>query len=182
MREGSAEVVIACAAEQAFAWLADPRHAGEWFASVALPAAPEQPLRAGTAWRFSMTRQRGKSIPMRLAVYEPPRQFTWETTYPTWRDNLQWEFALTPEQGVQESADSAPAVRLRMTIRQRPGPVGWVALTLASALARLGMAHKANMAARAERAAQRAREALEAAPPPRASGSERRGDRRRKRS
>lgn len=160
MREASAEVVIACAAEAAFAWLADPRNAAAWFASVALPEPPARPLRAGATWRFSMTRQRGQVIPMRLAEYQPPQRFTWETTYPRWRDNLQWELTLAPE----SVPDGASATRLRLTIRQRPGPLGWPALLLAALLGRLSPTLAASMQARAERAAQRAREALEAAP------------------
>ncbi len=161
MREGSAEVVIACPVDAAFAWLADPRNAGAWFASVALPEPPARPLRAGATWRFSMTRQHGRSIPMRLVEYQPPHAFTWETTYPGWRDNLQWTLALAPASDAA-SAD-ADASRLRMTIRQRPGPLGWPALLLAALVARLSVTEGASMAARAERAAQRAGEALEAA-------------------
>ncbi len=159
MREGSAEVVIACPAEAAFAWLADPRNAGEWFASVTLPEAPARPLRAGVDWRFSMTRQRGKIIPMRLAEYQPPQSFTWETTYPAWRDNLRWSLTLAPE-----PAAPAAATRLRMTIRLRPGPLGWPALLLATLIARLSSKWAMSVAERAARAARRACEALEALP------------------
>lgn len=161
IREGSAEVVIACAADAAFAWLADPHNAAEWFSSVALPQPPERPLRAGATWRFGMTRQRGQVVPMRLAEYQPPQRFTWETVYPRWRDNLQWSLALTPEPPTPEGAHAS---RLRLTIRQRPGPLGWPALLLAALLARLGPAQAWSMAARASRAALRAREAIEAAP------------------
>jgi uncharacterized protein YndB with AHSA1/START domain len=157
MREGSAEVVIACPVDAAFAWLADPRNAGAWFASVALPEPPPRPLRAGATWRFSMTRQHGRTIPMRLVEYQPPRAFTWETTYPGWRDNLQWTLALAP------APDADDTTRLRMTIRQRPGPLGWPALLLAALVARLSVTEGASMAARAERAAARAGEALAAA-------------------
>jgi uncharacterized protein YndB with AHSA1/START domain len=160
VREASAEVVVACAVEAAFAWLADPRNAAAWFASVALPEPPARPLRAGAEWRFSLTRQRGQIIPMHLAEYQPPQRFTWETTYPRWRDNLQWALTLTPE----STADGASATRLCLTIRQRPGPLGWPALLLAALLARLGPTLAGSMQARAERAAQRAGEALEAAP------------------
>jgi uncharacterized protein YndB with AHSA1/START domain len=158
MREGSAEVTIACPADAAFAWLADPRNAGEWFASVTLPAPPARPLRVGATWNFSLTRQRGRVIPIRLATYQPRQSFTWETAYPGWRDNLQWTLAFTPAPG------AADTTHLRMTIRQRPGPLGWPALLLAALLTRFSAAEGASMAARAERAAQRAGEALEAAP------------------
>jgi uncharacterized protein YndB with AHSA1/START domain len=162
MREGSAEVSIACPAEAAFGWLADPRHADEWFANVALPEPPVRPLRAGATWRFHMTRQRGRSIPMRLAEYQPPRAFTWETAYPAWRSNLQWACALEPEPAAPGEASGA--TRLRLTIRQRPGPLGWPALLLAALLGQLRVTEAASMPARAERAAQRAGEALEALP------------------
>lgn len=185
MREGSAEVVVACPLDVAFAWLADPRNAGEWFASVALPEPPPRPLRVGTTWRFNMTRQRGKSIPMRLADYQPSRSFVWETDYPTWRDNLRWTLTLTPEEpdeADEREAGVGPMTRLRMTIRQQPGPLGWPLVALATLIGRLGATEGASIAARAERAAMRAGEALEALPirPPRdqRSGKGRGGKRR----
>jgi hypothetical protein len=162
MREGSAEVVIACAKEAAFAWLADPHNAGEWFASVTLPESPVRPLRVGAVWRFGMTRQRGKIIPMRLMEYHPPQSFTWETAYPAWRDNLQWALALSSEPSSEPGATDA--TRLRLTIRQRPGPLGWPVLLLAALFARLSPSLASDIAARAERAAERAREALESLP------------------
>lgn len=168
LREGSAEVTITGTAQAAFAWLADPRNAAEWFANVALPEPPERPLRGGATWRFSMTRQRGQIVPMRLAEYQPPQRFTWETTYPAWRDNLQWILTLAPEPPAEPTTEpgsaDASATRLRLTIRQRPGPLGWPALLLAALLARIGPAQAWSMAARAERAAEHAREALEALP------------------
>lgn len=174
MREASAEVVIGCAAETAFAWLADPRNAAAWFASVALPGPPARPLRVGAIWRFDLTRQRGQSIPMRLAEYQPPHRFTWETTYPRWRDNLQWALALTP------TPEDASAATLRLTIRQRPGPLGWPLLLVAGLLARLSPGSAGSMQARAERAAQRARDALAAAPTLTYGPYERREPRRRR--
>ena len=178
LREGSAEVTITGTAQAAFAWLADPRNAAEWFANVALPEPPERPLRAGAMWRFSMTRQRGQIVPMRLAEYQPPQRFTWETTYPAWRDNLQWSLTLTPEPPAEPTTEpqNASATRLRLTIRQRPGPLGWPALLLAALLARIGPAQAWSMAARAERAAEHAREALEALPTLSYGPYERRGD------
>lgn len=167
MREGSAETRIACPQEAAFAWLVDPRHADEWFASVALPEPPARPLRAGATWRFSMTRQHGRLIPMRLAAYQPPEQFTWETAYPAWRGNLQWACALAPvapEADGEESDEESGAVTLRLTIRQRPGALGWPALLLATLLGQFRVTEGASMTARAEGAAKRAAEALEALP------------------
>ncbi|HEX8733480.1 MAG TPA: SRPBCC family protein [Ktedonobacterales bacterium] len=159
IREASAEVEVACAAETAFAWLADPRNAAAWFASVALPEPPARPLRAGAAWTFTLTRQRGKRIPMHLAEYQPPHGFTWETTYPGWRDNLTWALAFIP---ATDNPDGA--TRLRLTIRQRPGPLGWPLLLLADSLTQLSPNYVGSMRARAERAAIRAREALDALP------------------
>ncbi len=176
MREGSAEVIVACPVETAFAWLSDPRNAGEWFASVTLPEPPERPLRVGTTWRFNMTRQRGKNIPMRLAEYQPPRSFAWETEYPAWRDNLRWTLVLSPEEPEtqeEREAGAGPRTLLRMTIRQQPGPLGWPLVALAALIGRLGATEGASIAARAERAAVRAGEALEALPtlPPRGQRS-----------
>lgn len=173
MREGSAEVVIGGGPEAAFAWLADPRNAGEWFASVALPTAPERPLRAGAVWRFDMMRQPDKSIPMRLAEYQPPRAFMWETAYPAWRDNLQWALALTPE----PASAGGEMTRLRVTIRQRPGPLGWPLVLLAALFARLSSAQAGSITARAASAAERARDALAATPTLSYGPYERRGER-----
>ena len=185
MREGSAEVVVACPVDAAFAWLADPRNAGEWFASVALPEPPQRPLSVGTTWRFSMTRQRGKTIPMRLAEYQPSRSFAWETAYPTWRDNLRWTLTLAPaepDEADEGEAGAGAMTRLRMTIRQQPGPLSWPLVALAALMGRLGVTEGASIAARAERAALRAGEALAALPtrPPRGqrSGKGRGGKRR----
>jgi uncharacterized protein YndB with AHSA1/START domain len=180
MREGSAEAQVACPREAAFAWLVDPRHASEWFAGVALPEPPARPLRVGATWRFSMTRQRGRLIPMRLAEYQSPERFTWETTYPSWRGNLQWACALSPAAPGADTEDSREepeaATLLRLTIRQRPGLLGWPALLLAGLLGQLRVTEGASMAARAERAAQRAAEALEALPTT-SYGTERRAPR-----
>lgn len=158
IREASAEVEIACVAEAAFAWLADPRNAAAWFASVALPEPPARPLRVGTVWTFALTRQRGKRIPMRLAEYQPPQRFAWETTYPGWRDNLTWALAFTTAEADPDTS------RLRLTIHQRPGPLGWPLLLLAAALTWFNPGYVGSMRARAERAAQRAQEALDAQP------------------
>lgn len=163
IREGSAEVTIGEEVDAAFAWLADPRNAGAWFANVALPEPPERPLRAGATFRFTLIRQRGRSIPMRLAEYQPPQRFTWETTYPSWRDNLAWSVVLTPDANLATPL-ATPGARLRMTISQRPGPLGWPSLLLAAALGRIGLVASAGMDARAARAAQQAAEALAATP------------------
>ena len=182
MREGSAEARVASPREAVFAWLVDPRHAGEWFASVALPEPPVRPLRAGATWRFSMTRQRGRLIPMRLAEYQSPERFTWETAYPAWRGNLQWTCALSPAsfegdtEGEDPGEEPGDATLLRLTIRQRPGLLGWPALLLAGLLGQLRVTEGASMAARAEGAAKHAAEALEALPTT-SYGTERRAQR-----
>ncbi len=157
-----AETLVAMAPEPAFAWLADPRNAGAWFASVRLERPPAPPLRAGSAWRFLLTRQRDRPMPMRLAEYSPSERFTWETDYPTWRDNLRWVFTLA---AAAEDGGRAPATRLRLRIEQRPGPLGWPLVTLAWLLQRLNPNAAGTTRARAQRAVERARDALEAAPP-----------------
>ncbi|HEX8997159.1 MAG TPA: SRPBCC family protein [Ktedonobacterales bacterium] len=179
MREGSAEVSVSGGPDAAFAWLVDPRNAGAWFANVALPEPPERPLRVGAMWRFIMTRQGAREIPMRLADYQPPARFTWETTYPRWRDNLAWTITLSPEPDTAERPDAPPTTRLRLTISQRPGPLGWPSLLLAGLLARLSPSLAASMEARAERAAQRAAEALAATPTISSGAYERHGSRQR---
>ncbi len=156
-----AETLVALAPEPAFAWLADPRNARGWFASVRLERPPAPPLQAGSAWRFLLTRQRDRPMPMRLAEYTPPVRFAWETDYPTWRGNLRWVFTLEQT----ESKVGLPATRLGLRIVQRPGPLGWPLVALAWVLQRLSPNSPGTTQARAQRAVERARDALEAAPP-----------------
>lgn len=156
-----AETMVAMAPEPAFAWLADPRNAGAWFASVRLERPPAPPLRIGSAWRFLLTRQRDRLMPMRMAEHIPSERFAWETDYPAWRGNLRWVFTLA----AAEDSENAPATRLRLRIEQRPGALGWPLVALAWLMQRLSPNSAGTTRARAQRAVERARDALEAAPP-----------------
>lgn len=161
-REGDgAETLVALEPERAFAWLADPRNAGTWFASVRLERPPAPTPQVGDTWRFLMTRQRDQPIPMRLAEYAPSSRFIWETQYPGWRSNLRWICSFS----AAEDASGAPATRLELRIEQRPGPLGWPLLALASLLQRFNPNSAGTTRARARRAVERASDALEAAPP-----------------
>ena len=157
------ETRAALAPEPAFAWLADPRNAGAWFASVRLERPPASPLRAGAAWRFLLTRQRDRPMDMRLAEYTPSTRFIWETDNPAWRGNLRWVFTLAALE--PDGASGAPATRLALRIEQRPGLLGWPMLALAWAAERISRETVSSVAARAQRAVERARDALESAPP-----------------
>lgn len=145
MPEGAGETIVAVLPEVAFGYLADPRHAPEWFAGAAL-AEPRGPLGTHRTWRF--VQRGGRVVPVRMAVYEPPRRFAWQTTYPPLRSNLRWTLECLP-------AENEPShTLLRMTIRLDPGPLGRLALLLA-----FGRSER-TLAARAQDAAERARDAL----------------------
>lgn len=163
----SGEASLMMAREPAFAWLADPRNAGAWFASVRLERPPAPPLRAGSEWRFLRLRRGDRPMPIRLTEYDPSTRFTWETAYPTWRDNLRWTFTLTTMDGADGGADGAgsPHTNLALRIVQRPGPLGWPMVGLSWLLQRLSPRSAGTVGAVAQRAVERARDALEAAPP-----------------
>jgi hypothetical protein len=163
--EMDAETLVALAPEPAFAWLADPRNASAWFASVRLERPPAAPLGAGSGWRFLLTRQRDRPMPMRMAEYAPATRFAWETEYPTWRGNLRWVFTLATAEAVEGGEHGPTATRLGLRIEQRPGPLGWPLVALAWALQRLFPNSSGTTRARAQRAIERARDALESAPP-----------------
>lgn len=146
MPEGSGEATVATSPQAAFRYLADPRHASEWFAGVELAEPPQGPLGPQATWRF---RQRsGRIVPARMAVYEPPRRFAWQTTYLPLRSNLRWTMELLPAEDVPSQT------LLRMTIRLDPGPLGWLTLLLTFGRS------KRTLTYRAQDAAERARDAL----------------------
>lgn len=159
------ETRVALAPEPAFAWLADPRNAGAWFASVRLERPPASPLRAGATWRFLLTRQRNRPMPMRLAEYDPASRFVWETDNTGWRGNLRWVFTLASAENEGDKEGGAPATRLSLRIEQRPGLLGWPMLALAWAAERASRETVSSVSARAQRAVERARDALQSAPP-----------------
>lgn len=145
MREGSGEATVAIPCAAAFAYLADPRNAPEWFAGVTFPEQPEGAPQAGMTWRFIQARSDQRIVPVRMEVYEPPMRFVWRTALRWPRTNLRWEMRCDPEKD---------GSRLRMTIAIEPGPAGWLGLYLSP------RAYRPNPALQAQRAVERARDAL----------------------
>lgn len=146
MPEGVGEAVAAVSPEAAFGYLADPRRAPEWFAGVKLPEPPQGPLGAHMTWRF--VQRDGRVVPVRMAVYEPPRRFAWQTTYAALRSNLRWTLECLPVEG--EPTQTA----LRMTIHLDPSLLGRLVLLLT-----FGRTER-TLGARAQTAAERARDIL----------------------
>jgi len=147
MREGTGETTVAALPEVAFAYLADPRNARQWFAGAALAEQPEGAPHAGMRWRFVQARSK-RIVPVWMEVYEPPSHFVWRTALHWPRTNLRWEMRCEPIAGEEGGT------RLRMTIGIEPGPMGWLALWLAKP------AFRPDPAMQAQRAVERARDAL----------------------
>ncbi len=93
-----------------------------------------------------------------MAHYAPPDGFAWETTYSGWRDNLRWEIvcAESPREPQQEQQEH-PATCVTMTIRQEPGPFGWLVLLASAPFMRFRAGW---LERRANRALERARQTL----------------------
>ena len=153
MREGTGETTVAAPPEVAFAYLANPRNAQQWFAGAALAEQPEGAPHAGMRWRFVQARSK-RIVPVRMEVYEPPSHFVWRTALHWPRTNLRWEMRCEPPPPRGEG-QSVSGTRLRMTIGIEPGPMGWLALWLAKP------AFRPDPAMQAQRAVERARDALE---------------------
>ena len=153
MREGLGEVEAPVAPHVAFAYLADPRHAPRWFAGVEVADAPAGSLAAGSRWTFIQTQSGRRKNPTRMALYEPPTHFVWRTIRRWPATNLAWEMRCQP---VEENPH---ATLLRLTIRIEPGPLGWLSALAVSAMRRDVITE------RAQRAVERARDALIATSP-----------------
>ena len=147
-REGTGETTVAVAPAAAFAYLADPRRAPEWFAGVQFAERPEGEPRAGMRWRFVQVRSGNRIVPVRMAVYEPPTRFVLRTAHRWPRTNLRWEMRCEP------ATDGEGGTLLRMTIGIEPGPMGWLSLWLAKP------AFRPDPAMQAQRAVERARDAI----------------------
>jgi uncharacterized protein YndB with AHSA1/START domain len=166
MREGTGEIEAPVAPHVAFAYLADPRHAPRWFAGVEVADAPVGSLVVGSRWMFIQTQSGGRKSPTRMTVYEPPTRFIWRTMRRWPATNLAWEMRCLPVK------ENPRATLLRLTIRIEPGPLGWL-----SALA-VGAMRGDVIVERAQRAVERARDALIAtspAPPRQQGRRDRRG-------
>ena len=148
MREGTGETTVAVAPEVAFAYLADPRNAQQWFAGAALAERPEGTPHARMRWRFVQSRN-NRVVPVQMETYEPPTHFRWQTALRWPRTNLRWEMRCDP------LSEGEGGTRLRMTIGIEPGPMGWLALWLSKPV------YRPDPAMQAQRAVERARDALE---------------------
>jgi len=146
MPEGVGEAIAAVPPGAAFSYLADPRRAPEWFAGVKLPEPPQGPLGTHMTWRF--VQQGGQVVPVRMAEYEPPRRFAWQTTYAALRSNLRWTTECLPTEGEPSQT------LLRMTIHLDPSPLARLVLLLT-----FGRTQR-TLAVRAQSATERAREVL----------------------
>ncbi|HLZ22523.1 MAG TPA: SRPBCC family protein [Ktedonobacterales bacterium] len=155
MLEGTGESVTAAAPAVAFNFLADPRNAGLWFAGAGFEEPPTGPPRAGQTWSFAQTPGTRRVQPVRMSIYEPPSRFVWETRLPTVLTNFTWEMRCDPA-----GAERPGGTHLRLTYRLRPGLVQW--LTTAVGFSLVGRA----LHEQAQRAADRAAEALSAASSP----------------
>jgi uncharacterized protein YndB with AHSA1/START domain len=144
--EGSGAVEVAVPPAAAFAYLANPRHAPEWFAGATFDSPPQGAPRLGQSWTFARTRGTRRVLPVEIAAFAPPRHFLWQTTLGPRRDNNAWE--------VELASAAAGATRLTVTIRLIPGPLGWLSILLYRPLVRAALRE------RAQRAANRARDAL----------------------
>jgi hypothetical protein len=153
MREGSGEAEAPVAPHVAFSYLADPRHAPRWFAGVEVVDAPVGSLAAGARWTFIQTQSGERKSPTRMEVFEPPARFVWRTARRWPATNLAWELRCLPV------AENPRATLLRLTIRIEPGPLGWLSALVASAL------RGDVIGERAQRAVERARDALIATSP-----------------
>lgn len=154
-RTGSGEALVPGRPVDVFAYLADPRNAAEWFASVALDETPSGSVRQGMAWRFVQRGRRGQAVPVRMQVYEFPSRFVWRTQFIWPRTNLVWQMRCEPAEPAEATA-SSPATRLRFTITIEPGPLGWLTFVLGAWLSPYGLDR------RAQGGVDRARELLEA--------------------
>jgi hypothetical protein len=151
MLHATGETHTQTAPAAALAYLADPRHAPEWFASVAVEGLADEPPRAGQTWRFVERGSRGTARPVRMALYEPGTRFIWETQLGPARTNIVWEVTTSA------APEGEGGATLRLETRWRPGLLGWPAALAAALLTRAALAR------RAQRTIERARDAVEAA-------------------
>lgn len=181
---GTGEATVAATPAVAFAFLSDPRNAGEWFAGSGFAQAPSGSPRAGMSWRFERVRGTRGHVPVTMTVYEPPTRFVWETRLGVFSANNVWELRVEPATLESEALDQqgVPGALISLTIRLRPRLLGWLGVLPALPLLR------GQLPARAQRAAHRAAEAVEAhtqsstrrrPQPPRGQRQDRRRGRRR---
>ena len=165
MPKGSAELLVAVSREAAFAFLADPRHAREWFTPAGFAVPPEGEPHVGMTWVVAQTAETRHPVPTRMSVYDPPSRFMWETTLGSPTVNWAWEVECLPPDhtdravGASGGRPPSPAASvpgetlLRLTIHLRPGIQAPIALLFARSMRR-------TLARRAEHALERARDTL----------------------
>ncbi len=122
--EGTGEAITRVGQTDGFAYLSDPRHAGEWFAGAGFAVEPHGPPREGQTWSFAHTPGTRRVLPVSAGVFEPPVRFVWRTQLGALRTNNEWELRFEPVSDADSGSD--PATRLRLTIRLLPGPLGWL--------------------------------------------------------
>lgn len=154
MLEGAGEAVAAVAPAVAFAFLANPRNAGAWFAGAGFAEPPAGPPRAGLTWSFARTAGTRRVQPVSMSVYDPPRRFVWETRLPAILTNFSWEMCCEPT-----GEEQPGSTRLRLTYRLRPGLVQWLTTAVGFSLVKRALREQA------QRTAARAAEALSSMPP-----------------
>ena len=113
MLDGMGEATAAVAPAVAFAFLADPRHADEWFAGAGFETPPAGPARAGLEWSFAQTPGTRRVQPMRMTVYEPGSRFVWETTFRSpLATNFVFEMRCEPVQIEERPAPAEPGAAI----------------------------------------------------------------------
>lgn len=160
--EGSGEATAAVSPIAAFAFLADPHHASEWFAGAGFAVPPTGPVREGLTWSFEQTPGTRHIVPMRMTIYEPPRRFAWASQASRYLTNHIWELRCepampgAPEPGaILTSESESEQTRLVMTISLQPGLVDMLSTAAGYVLVRRALREQA------QRAVTRAAEALE---------------------
>ncbi|HKV83698.1 MAG TPA: SRPBCC family protein, partial [Ktedonobacterales bacterium] len=135
---GTGSALVAASPAVAFAFLADPRNAGAWFAGSGFAEAPSGSPRAGMTWRFERMRGTRRPVPVRMSVYEPPARFVWETRLGLFGANNAWELRIEPASVASAEPDepSVSGARVTLTIRLRPRLLGWLAVLPALPLLR----------------------------------------------
>lgn len=142
MLEGTGEAVAAVAPAAAFAFLANPRNAGVWFAGAGFAEPPEGPPRAGLTWSFARTAGTRRVQPARMSIYEPPRRFVWETRLPAILTNFTWEMRCEPA-----GEEQPGGTRLRLTYHLRPGLIQWLTTLVGFSLVNRALREQAQSAA-----------------------------------
>ena len=124
MPQGSAELLVPVAQQDAFAFLSDPRNAGAWFSDAGFAVPPVGTPRLGMTWTVAQTAETRRLVPTRMSVYEPPARFAWETALGRRTINWMWQVECLPalaDEGGPSARRSPPGALLRLTIVLRPG-------------------------------------------------------------